>query len=74
MLVEHWGTGTPDSDGTVTIDVTGQASITLSMMDLAPQHVWTVATIAWPSGVITPSTSVFDCTAAWSGGCTAALP
>ncbi len=73
VLVEHWGTGSPDSDGTITLEVDGQV-MTLPKENLPPQHVWTVATIDWPSAVVTPSDAVFDCTASWSGGCTAELP
>ena len=73
VLVEHWGTGLPESDGSVTLDVGGQI-VSVSMSDLAPQHVWTAARIAWPSGTITPTQDVFDCTASWAGGCTATLP
>lgn len=74
VLVEHWGTGLPESDGSVTIEVAGLPLVTVSMNDLAPQHVWTAATITWPSGVVTPSQDVFDCSAEWSGGCTATMP
>ncbi len=72
VLVEHWGPGTP-SDGFVTLNVGGQV-VTVAMQDLTSHFVWTVATIDWPGGTITPSQSVFDCTASWTGGCTAQLP
>jgi hypothetical protein len=74
IYVEHWGTGFPESDGTVTIGVVGQPLVTVSMMNLAPQHVWTVGTITWPSGIVTPSQDVYDCTATWDFGCPAILP
>ena len=73
VFVEHWGTGLATSDGFAMIDV-GGTIVTVNMTDLAPQHVWTVATIDWPSGVVTPSQTVFDCGASWSAGCTATLP
>lgn len=73
VLVEHWGAGQSGSSGYVTVDIDGTVT-TVSMNGLAPQHVWTVATIEWPSGVVTPSQAVFDCSASWSSGCTAPLP
>lgn len=73
VMVEHWGRGSPMSDGQAIVNVRGQA-VVFSIMDLAPQWVWTVATIDWPSGVVTPVGTVFDCSAMWSGGCNAPIP
>ena len=73
VMVEHWGPGSDEADGQVTINVGGQAYAS-AIQNLAPQRVWTVGTIEWPSGVVTPSQSVFDCSANWSGGCRAELP
>ena len=47
---------------------------TMTMEDLPLLFVWTVVTIDWPSGVVTPSQEVFDCTQEWSGGCQAEIP
>lgn len=73
VMVEHWSTGAATSDGFVTLNVAGQA-YTIAIQDLASRHVWTAATIAWPSGVVTPSQAIHDCTANWSGGCRDVIP
>ena len=73
VMVEHWGAGQPGSSGHVTVDVGGNVT-TVDMNGLASHHVWTVATIVWPSGVVTPSQVTFDCSTSWSSGCTAQLP
>ncbi len=73
VLVEHWGAGTPDSDGQVVFNVAGVT--TLATVENLPSHsVWTVGTIAWPSGEVTTAHSKYDCAADWSGGCRAELP
>lgn len=73
VLVEHWDTGDPLADGEVTI-FSGGASTRLTLTDLAPKHVVTVATVEWPSGRVTPVGGETDCTASWNGGCTLPLP
>ena len=73
VMVEHWGPGSPDADGQVIINVLGNV-YTNTIQNLAPQRAWTVGSIAWPSGAVTLSHDVFDCSASWSGGCTAELP
>ncbi|HTM44026.1 MAG TPA: hypothetical protein VL137_03670 [Polyangiaceae bacterium] len=74
VMVEHWGAGTPDSDGQVTINLLGQKATVVPIMNLASHHVFTAATIDWPSKVVTPVETDYDCTATWAGGCTAAIP
>jgi hypothetical protein len=75
VMVEHWSSGgDPQSDGQVVINILGQPSIVLTTENLPPFSVWTVATIEWPGGTVTPSQDVFDCTDSWSGGCTSDIP
>jgi hypothetical protein len=73
VMVEHWGSGSPDSDGFAILSVPGSLEV-IQLTDLAPQHVRTVATIDWPSGVITPIHDVLDCSSNWSSGCQASIP
>jgi len=74
VMVEHWNAaGSPLSDGFVTLNVAGQ-SYTIAIQDLAPDHVWTAATIDWPSGVVTTSQAIHDCSANWSSGCRDVIP
>ena len=73
VLVEHWSTGDPNAPGTVTFNVDGETTV-VEIDALAPQEVWTAGTIEWPSGVVTTSQDVFDCSSEWSNGCTAAIP
>jgi hypothetical protein len=73
VLVEHWGSGDPGADGQVIFNVGGQVTVA-RIQDLAPQRVWTAGTIRWPEGTVTTGTSIFDCSAEWSGGCRAQLP
>lgn len=73
VMVEHWGGGSPDADGHLIFNVAGKTT-TASVTDLAPQHVWNVGTIEWPSGKVTLAGDIIDCTADWSGGCRAVLP
>jgi hypothetical protein len=75
VMVEHWnGNGSPLSDGTVILNVAGKPAVVQRVMDLAPYHVWTAATITFPGGVVTPSSAVYDCSANWSGGCRDSIP
>jgi len=76
VMVEHWGRGSPDADGEVTINVEDGEMLTVLITDLAPHWVVTVATIEFPSGTITPIGQQFDCNDEWgvNGGCGAALP
>lgn len=73
VMVEHWGVGDPSSSGQVTFNVAGEV-VVARFENLAPQHVWTVGTIEWPSGKITTGSDVFDCSSNWSGGCLADIP
>lgn len=73
VLVEHWGAGDPGASGTVTFNVAGETTV-VDIGALPPQHVWTAGTIEWPSGVVTTSQDLFDCSASWSGGCQADIP
>ncbi len=72
VLVEHWGAGAP-SDAEVILNVGGVATVA-RIQDLVSHHVWTAATIQWPEKTVTPATTIFDCTANWSGGCLSPLP
>lgn len=73
VMVEHWGGGSPEADGVLIFNVAGKTTAA-TITDLAPQHVWNVGTIEWPSGKVTLSGDVFDCTDNWVSGCTAELP
>jgi hypothetical protein len=74
IMVEHWsGSGSASSDGRAIINVDGVAT-TLDVTNLAPYEVWTVATVAWPSGVVTPVNNRYSCGGNWSNGCDAAIP
>ena len=73
VMVEHWGSGSAESDGYVTI-LAGGVEHMVEMQNLASHHVWTVATIEMPAGTVTTSTETYDCNASWAGGCTAAIP
>ncbi|MEM6291700.1 MAG: hypothetical protein AAGA54_10560 [Myxococcota bacterium] len=73
VLVEHWSNGDPMSPGTVTFNVDGETTV-VEIGALAPREVWTAGTIEWPSGTVTTSQEVFDCSESWSSGCTAPLP
>jgi hypothetical protein len=73
VMVEHWGSGSPESGGEVTLNVGGKTYVS-SIENFVSHHVWTVGTIEWPSGDVVLDGSVFDCTAEWSGGCNAMLP
>jgi hypothetical protein len=76
VMVEHWGSGSPDADGKVTINVEGGDVLTVPITDLAPHWVVTVATIEFPSGTITPIGKKYDCNDEWgfNGGCGAVVP
>jgi len=74
VLVEHWSSGgSPAADGYVVIEL-GETTYVSEIADLPPHHVWTAATIDWPSGDVQLSTESVDCSAQWSGGCQMALP
>ncbi len=73
VMVEHWGSGSPGSDGRVIFNVSGRV-VTAQIADLAPQHVWTAGTIRWPGGAVETRTEVFDCSGNWANGCQADLP
>jgi hypothetical protein len=74
VMVEHWGSGDLQADGQVTINVVGQAPVTIDIIDLPPQHVFTAATIEWPSGTVTPVAEQLDCSGNWAGGCREEIP
>ena len=74
VMVEHWGAGTPDADGQVTINLIDEQPTTIDITNLTSHHVFTAATIDWPSKKVTPVASDHDCTANWSGGCLDAIP
>lgn len=74
LMVEHWGTGTPGSDGTATLNVLGRPPIVVPIVDLSPRWVRTVATVTFPGGAVVQSTQVHDCTMNWSGGCRDLIP
>lgn len=73
VLVEHWGGGSADADGQVIFNVAGRSS-TARIQNLASQSVWTAGTISWPSGEVTLSQDVYDCSGNWAGGCKDVLP
>lgn len=74
VMVEHWGNGSPESDGQVTINLKDQAPVTIDIADLAPQHVFTAATISWPSKQVSVIGDDYDCSGNWIGGCKDAIP
>lgn len=74
VMVEHWGNGDPASSGRVIFNIAGQPTSIVDLEGLAPRSVWTAGTIEWPSGEVTPSQDVYDCSHSWSGGCTAHIP
>ncbi len=75
VMVEHWNiSGDPLSDGTVILNVNGAPIVVNSYTDLAPFHVWTVATITYPGGTVTTSQDDYDCTANWVDGCLDPIP
>lgn len=75
VMVEHWSpNGDPLSDGTVILNVGGQAITVVQKADLPVFHVWTVATITYPGAVVTTSQAVHDCTANWTNGCLDSIP
>lgn len=74
VMIEHWGGGAATADGNVIINVVGKPTVSIPITDLASHFVFTAATIDWPSGTITTVGTQYDCTATWSGGCTALIP
>ncbi len=74
VLVEHWGSGTPDADGTVTISLAGMPGVTIAITDLPSHFTRHVATIDWATRTVTPLSTVTDCTLTWSAGCREAIP
>ncbi len=73
VMVEHWGSGSAQSDGRLILNVAGKVTV-IDIQDLPSHSVWKAATISWPGGVVTPSTEKYNCSGEWSSGCTAALP
>ena len=70
VMVEHWSaSGMPQASGQVIVNLKGKGTTIIDISGLAPSHVFSAATIAWPSGVVTPIGTDYDCTAMWSGGC-----
>jgi hypothetical protein len=74
VMVEHWGSGTADADGQVTINLIGEAPRVVDITDLASHHVFNAGKITWPSKAVTLSGAHHDCSANWSGGCRDAIP
>ena len=74
MLVEHWGAGAPGADGEVTINAGGRPPLVVRLFNLAPESVFTAATIDWPGGAVHVIGRFYDCSAQWSAGCRAAIP
>lgn len=72
VMVEHWGSGEPTSDGTLILNVRGKLFV-LEKLDLASRQVWLAATIEWPSGTVTPSQAEHTCLS-WAAGCQDVLP
>lgn len=73
VMVEHWGSGGDDAEGSVTL-YAGNQGLRILLPALAPKQVSKVATISWPDGVITAFDDRYDCSATWEGGCRAAIP
>jgi hypothetical protein len=75
VMVEHWGNGSPQSDGAVFINVPGGV-FKVDVTDLAPQRVRTIGTITWADGCATfqPSDDLCDCSSNWASGCDYQLP
>jgi hypothetical protein len=74
IMVEHWNSaGSASSDGRVIINLYGKL-VVVEIADLAPWSVWTAATIQWPDSIVTLGSAIYDCSAEWDRGCTAALP
>jgi hypothetical protein len=74
VMVEHWAAGMPDADGQVTINLLDRPPVVIPITDLAPHHVFTAATIEWPSKAVTVVGTDYDCNANWSGGCQDMIP
>jgi hypothetical protein len=74
VMIEHWGAGAAESDGQVTINLLDHAPVVIGITDLAAHHVFTAATIEWPSKTVTVVGSDYDCNANWSGGCRDMIP
>jgi len=58
----------------VTITLAGGSSVTIPIVDLAPQFVRDIARIDWVARTVTPRTTTHDCSASWSSGCRLLLP
>ncbi len=74
VLVEHWGQGAATADGTLILNVAGQKTVAIPITDLAPQWVFTAATIDWPSGEIRRVETQYNCSGDWASGCLAEIP
>jgi hypothetical protein len=74
VMVEHWGGGSADADGQVTINLFGEPTQVIDITDLTSHHVFTAGTIEWPAKVVTLSGAEHDCTANWASGCRDPLP
>jgi hypothetical protein len=58
----------------VTINLAGEQTVAVKISNLASHHVFTAATIQWPSKVVDVIGSDYDCTANFAGGCQDAIP
>ncbi|HMI89964.1 MAG TPA: hypothetical protein VK509_01310 [Polyangiales bacterium] len=74
VLVEHWGSGAADADGQVTINLIDAEPTVIEISNLASHHVFTAATIEWPSKQVTTLATDHDCSAHWASGCKDELP
>jgi hypothetical protein len=73
VMVEHWGPGSPMSDGFVILNVQGQTFVA-DIIDFPPRFVRTAFTITFPGPTVATSTVIHDCTGNWSGGCRDPIP
>jgi len=73
VMVEHWGSGDPESDGSVTFNVAGE-TVVANVVNFPSRHVWHVGTIEWPSGEVVLDGTITDCSANWDRGCQLELP
>jgi len=74
VFVEHWGTGQPEADGNVVLNVSGKDTLVSEVTDLPSRHVWYVGDITWPEKDIALDGRIIDCSNDWSAGCLLDLP
>lgn len=76
VMVEYWGSGTPDtSEITITL---GGATVWRGSRLMSLYDVWTVGTLDFPAARFTPVDTITPCTTAWrtggSFGCALPIP